>query len=91
MTQSNAMEHVSLELEIDDLKALKGARGPLTRFILKKWRKWITEESKEVVGGLGGLQCHASNETSGSNKTSYVEGLKEAEPDPFGGAITGKK
>ena len=32
MTQSKAMEHVSIELEIDDLKALKGARGTTNPF-----------------------------------------------------------
>ena len=85
MTKSNLQENACIELDLNDLKSINGRRGPLTRFVLKKWRKWITNESKEVVGGLGGLQCHANNETSGSNKTSYVEGLNGDEPDPFAG------
>ena len=78
------------ELEIDDLKHLHGSRGPITRYILKKWKKWITNESKEVGDGLGGLQCHVNKEI-GNNKLSYVEGIGDDQPDPFGGAITGKK
>ena len=91
MTKSNSQEDVIIQLDLNDLKAISGTRGPLTRFVLKKWREWITKESKEVVCGLGGLQCHVDDETSGSNKTSYVEGFNNNEPDPFGGAITGKK
>ena len=91
MTKSNPQEDVSIQLDLNDLKAFNGTRGPLTRFVLKKWREWITKESKEVVCGLDGLQCHVDDETSGSNKTSYVDGFNDDEPDPFGGAITGKK
>ena len=50
------------ELTFDDLKTING--GGWGSWVFRAWKKWINDESDDVVNALTELNKHAKNNTS---------------------------
>ena len=91
-TSSNHSELINRELNLDDLASLNGGALPIfpiiiaggVGYLLYKGVKKYHEEMDTVDQNLD------TSDSEGSNKLSYINGMKE-EKDPFNGAFTGKK
>ncbi len=91
-TSSNHSELINRELNLDDLASLNGGAVPIlpvfivggVGYLLYKGAKKVLDEMDTVDQNLD------TSDSEGSNKLSYIDGIKD-EKDPFNGAFTGKK
>ena len=72
----NNAEFLDQELTLDDLKMING--NGLAGWVFRAWKKWINDESDDVVNALGELNEYAKN-----RHDSMEEGLLTNYPMSF--------
>ena len=55
-------EFLDQELTLDELKTINGSG--LSGWVFRVWKKWIKDESDDVVNSLGGLNDYAKKNIS---------------------------
>ena len=54
-------EFLDQELTLDDLQTISGG---WSGWVFRAWKRWINDESDDVVNGLGELDNYVKNNTS---------------------------
>ena len=87
-SSSNHSDLNDKELSLSDLASVNGGIAPIVLpvvfYLLYKGAKKVLDELDTVDQNLD------TSDSEGSNKLSYIDGIKD-EKDPFNGAFTGKK
>ena len=87
-SSSNHSELNDKELSLSDLASVNGGIAPIVLpvifYLLYKGAKKVLDELDTVDQNLD------TSDSEGSNKLSFIDGIKKEE-DPFNGAFTGKK
>lgn len=57
-------EFLDQELTLDELKTINGSG--VSGWVIRFWKKWITDEADDVVNSLGDLNDYAKKNSSDS-------------------------